>query len=217
MSSPAEVVANMHALAEGYANNATTALTGFTTALDAAVYAPPSLSVTWNSLSAPSLPSLPNQPSLPAIVFSAPTAPGDWTPVEPVITIDDFTATEPTLNLPSVYSPSFGSVPIVATPNAVAVPTAPTLAAVTAPTYLALTTPTFGGVDLHQDYLDKLDAIPTLSLVAPTPYSYALGAEYASTLLSALKAQLQFQLNGGVLLMKKTLRRLLRAIFSQLP
>lgn len=197
MSTPAEVVANSFALAEGYAASAKSALTSFTSALNAAVYAPPSLSVTWNSLAAPSLPSLPNQPTLPNIVFSAPTAPGDWTPVEPVIAIDDFTATEPTINLPAVYSPSFGAAPTVAAPNAVALPASPTLAAVVKPVYLALNTPTFGGVDLHQSYLDKLDDIPTLSLVAPTPYSYALGPEYASTLLSTLKAQLQQRLSGG--------------------
>ena len=75
MASPAEVVASSFAQAQTYATSAQTALAGFTAALDAAVYSPPSVSVTWNSLAAPSLPSLPSQPSLPAIVFSAPTAP----------------------------------------------------------------------------------------------------------------------------------------------
>ena len=197
MASPAEVVASSFAQAQTYATSAQTALAGFTAALDAAVYSPPSVSVTWNSLAAPSLPSLPSQPSLPAIVFSAPTAPGDWAPADPTITIDNFTATEPTLNLPAIYAPVFGYAPTVASVGDVTMPTAPTLDVVATPDYLALSTPTFGGVDLHQDYLSKLDNIPTLNLVAPTPYNYTLGPEYASALLSTLKSRLMERLTGG--------------------
>ena len=65
MATPAEVVASSFAQAQTYANIAQSSLTGFTDALNAAVYAPPTLSVTWNSIATPSLPSLPSTPTMP--------------------------------------------------------------------------------------------------------------------------------------------------------
>lgn len=197
MASAAELVNQSFANAQNYAATAQQALTGFTDALSASIYAPPTISVTWNSLVAPTLPSLPSVPTMPTIAFAAPTAPGEWALAEPVITVDDFTELSPTLNLPNAPTVTYGTAPSVPSVADVVVPGAPTLAAVAVPTYLGLSTPTFAGVDLHADYLTKLDNIPTLDLVAPTPYSYALGQEYASTLLSNLKATLNNRLSGG--------------------
>jgi hypothetical protein len=197
MASAAELVNQSFAIAQNYANTAQQALTGFTDALNTSIYAPPTLSVTWNSLAAPTLPSLPSVPTMPTIAFAAPTAPGEWALAEPTITVDDFTELAPTLDLPIAPTVSYGTAPTIPSITDVTIPDAPTLAAVAVPTYLGLSTPTFGGVDLHTDYLTKLENIPTLDLVAPTPYSYALGQEYASTLLSNLKATLNNRLSGG--------------------
>lgn len=97
MSTPAEVVAESFAQAQSYANIAQSSLTGFTDALNAAVYTPPTLSVTWTSIAAPSLPSLPTLPTMPTISFVAPTAPTDFVDVAPAVTtIDDFDVDPPT-------------------------------------------------------------------------------------------------------------------------
>lgn len=197
MASPAEVVATSFDTAKTYASAAQSSLTGFTNALNTSLYTPPTISVAWNAIAAPALPSLPNVPALPAILFVAPTAPGPWTLVEPIITIDDFNEAAPTLNLPAAPTVSYGAVPVIPSVGAVAIPAAPTLAAVSVPSYLALSTPTFGGVNLRPDYLTRLENIPTLNLVAPTPYSYSMGAQYASTLLAALKARLLERMTGG--------------------
>ena len=101
----------------------------------------------------------------------------------PDIVIDDFTEAAPSLYLPSAPTVSYGPTPVVPAVGTVALPDDPVLVDVALPTFLSLNTPTFGGVDLHYDYLNKLENIPTLELVQPTPYHYARGPEYASALL----------------------------------
>lgn len=197
MASPAEVVAAQFANATAYANTAKTELTSFTQALDAAIYTPPTLSVTWNSLTAPALPSLPSTPTLPTIVFSGPAEPAELILAEPTITIDAFDEIAPTVTMPTAPTLNYGTAPSIPNVAAISLPTAPTLTTPNAPSYLALNTPSFAGIDLHADYLTRLEDIPTLDLVAPTPYSYSPGAEYASGLLSALKAKLLERTNGG--------------------
>lgn len=219
MASPAEVVAASFAQANNYAAAAQAQLSGFTSALNGSVYSPPTISVTWSSLSAPTLPALPSVPNMPVISFSAPTAPGAWEPAEPSISIPGFSESAPTLNLPtaptldfgtapvipavaSISMPTaptldFGTAPVIPAIGAISLPTAPALTEVSEPTYLAIQTPTFSGIDLHEDYLAKLDDIPTLTLVEPTPYTYALGPEYASELLRGLKSTLIARLGGG--------------------
>ena len=96
MATPAEVVASSFALAQSYANIAQSSLTGFTNALNAAVYSPPTLSVTWASIAPPSIPSLPAAPTMPTIAFVAPTAPGDFVNEAPAVTvIDEFGVAPP--------------------------------------------------------------------------------------------------------------------------
>lgn len=197
MATPAEVVAQTFTQAQNYAANAQSALSGFTAALDASIYAPPTINITWNSLDAPTLMSLPAEPTLPDIEFNAPTEPTALALAEPDLAIDDFTDVAPTTSFPTAPTLSYGSVPTVPEVGAVAVPSAPTITLPDAPAYLSLTIPTFGGVDLHEDWLTRLEDIPTLSLVEPTPYSYALGPEYASALLTDLKATLLDRLGGG--------------------
>ncbi len=197
MSSAAQLVNESFTLAQEYADSAQQQLAGFTSALSSSIYAPPTISVTWNSLAAPSLPGLPPVPEMPSIAFVAPTAPGEWSLAEPTIDIADFTEESPTLTMPVAPELVYGVAPTIPVVGDVVVPDAPVLSAVAVPTYLSLSTPTFGGVDLHQDYLDKLVDIPTLELVAPTPYSYVAGPQYASELLAGLKAVLEERLAGG--------------------
>lgn len=197
MATAAEVVANSFAQAQTYANNAQTALTGFTSALDAAIYEPPTVSITWNSLAAPSLPSLPAEPTLPTIEFDAPAEPTALALDEPTIVFDEFTETAPTTTFPTAPTLSYGAAPTVPAVADVAVPAAPTITLPDAPTYMALSTPAFGGIDLHEDWLTKLEDIPTLTLVEPTPYTYSPGPQYASALLTDLKATLLDRLSGG--------------------
>lgn len=197
MPSAAELVNQSFELAQTYAASAQTALDGFTTALSSSIYAPPTISVTWSSLAAPTLPSLPSVPTMPSIAFVSPTAPAEWTLAEPNINIADFTEAAPELSLPTAPVLHYGVIPVIPSIGVVTVPDVPVLDTVATPTYLTLSTPTFGGVDLHSDYLDKLDDIPTLELVAPTPYSYTRGQDYASELLDGLKAVLFDRLAGG--------------------
>ncbi len=197
MASAAELVNQSFTRAQDYATTAQQALTGFTEALSASIYAPPTISVAWSSPAAPALPGMPAVPAMPTIAFVAPAAPGEWAVAEPVINIADFTEGPPTLSLPTAPTLSYGAAPVIPNVNDVPVPGAPSLPAVAAPSYLSLSTPTFGGVDLHTDYLAKLDDIPTLNLVEPTPYYYARGPEYASQLLDTLKAVLTQRMAGG--------------------
>lgn len=197
MPSPAELVASTFTLAQTYAASAQTSLGTFTSALNSTLYQPPTISLAWKSIAEPTLPNLPATPTMPAISFVSPTAPADFSVADPTITIDDFTITDPTLNLPTAPTISYGVVPSVPNIGTVAIPDAPTLNTVATPTFLALNTPTFAGVDLRPDYLSKLEDIPALDLVSPTPYSYTAGPKYASNLLSTLQAVLTARMAGG--------------------
>jgi hypothetical protein len=79
----------------------------------------------------------------------------------------------------------------------VPVPDAPELVFPDAPTQLSLTLPTFGALNLREDWLDKLDVMPELELVAPTPYTHSQSPEYASALLESLKTALHSRMQGG--------------------
>lgn len=197
MTTTNEIVTSSFALAQTYANDAKTELASFTQALNNSIYAPPTISATWTSLAEPLMEYPDPPPTLPPIEFAAPTEPAAFAITEPTITIDSFAEIAPTTTFPSAPTASFGAVPTVPSAADVALPTMGALSFPSVPTYLALDIPTFGGVDLHEAWLTKFDTIPTLTLVAPTPYSYAPGAEYASALLTGLKAVLTARLTGG--------------------
>lgn len=183
---------------EEYARVAMEQVDVFLGQLNDAIYTPPTVSVTWNSLTPPSLDPLPAVPTLPSIVFDTPDGqPTELALAEPTITIDDFTEAAPVLDIGAAPVVSYGATPTVATPATVAVPSAPVIVSPDAPSYISISTPTMAAIDLHPEWLDYLDTIPTLSLVPPTPFSYARGAEYASSLLTALKATLLTRLSGG--------------------
>lgn len=198
MASPAEVVQSTFSLAQNYAAAATVQLNSFVTALNSSIYTPPTVSVTWETLAAPTLPGVPTKPTLPTISFVAPgSTPTALNETIPELSIPDFTDIPPELSLPAAPTVSYGAVPTVPSIGTVTVPDAPTITTPALPTYLTINTVAFGGVDLREDWLTSLETAPTLELAEPTPYSYALGAEYASTLLDALKSKLTDRLNGG--------------------
>jgi hypothetical protein len=198
MASPAEFVSQQFAQAQSYANSATSQLTDFLSVLNsAASYTVPTINLTWETVGAPATVAPPSVPTLDDVTFTAPTEPtaAGLTPV----TIDPITFTEvaPTTSFPTAPTLDYGTTPAIPAVADIALPAAPAVSLPSAPTLLTLNIPTFSGVDLHEDWLAKFDDIPTLDLVAPTPYSYALGPEYASTLLSNLSTTLNARLSGG--------------------
>lgn len=198
MSGPSAEVSEAFDRAYRYAELSQSNMSSFTAALNSSIYSPPTISMTWNSIAAPDLPAMPVAPSMPTINFAVPGGqPTELSIDMPGITIDDFTETAPTLTLPAAPTLYYGSVPTVPSAADVAVPVAPVVTMPAEPTYLSLSTVSFAGVDLHEDWLARLEDMPTLTLVSPTPFSYARGPEYASTLLSALKATLEARLGGG--------------------
>lgn len=198
MPSPAEQVESVFNRAVSYAESAKTAAATYLTALQNAIYTPPTLSFTWSSLAAPTLSALPTVPTMPTISFTAPgSTPSQLALSEPGISIDDFVEAAPTLTMPTAPTVSYDVAPTVPDVGVVTVPLAPSIAAVTAPTMLTLNTITTPTIDLHDSWLAGLGTLPTLTLLEPTPYTYSRGSEYASTLLSTVKAKLLERLSGG--------------------
>lgn len=198
MSGPYTEVTKAFEDAREYAEQATMQMASFVQALNTSIYSPPTISLNWQSVAPPTLPSMPARPTMPAIQFTTPgVQPTDLNIAEPQINIDSFSETAPVLNLPAAPVVSYGTAPTVPAPASVSVPTAPTVTMPNEPTYLALNAVSFAGVNLRESWLTNLENVPTLSLVSPTPYSYAAGPKYASALLDALKAKLLDRLNSG--------------------
>lgn len=184
-------VTNAFSMAYSYAENSRSMLSSFTQALTASIYAPPTISMTWTSIAPPSLPDLPETPALPMINFAVPAGqPAELELETPSVAIDTFDELAPDLVLPDAPALSYGVVPTIPEINEVAIPGSPLVVMPDAPTYLTLTPIAFAGIDTHDEWLEKLDAIPTLELAAPTPFSYSPGPEYASSLLDSLKVKL---------------------------
>lgn len=198
MSGPSAEVSEAFDRAYRYAELSQSNMSSFTAALNSSIYSPPTISMTWNSIAAPDLPAMPVAPSMPTISFAVPSGqPTELTIEMPGVVIDDFTEVAPTLTLPTAPTLSYGAAPTVPTAGDVEIPTAPVVSFPSAPTYLTLNSVSFSGVDLHEDWLVRLEDVPTLTLVSPTPFSYARGPEYASALLEDLKAILRTRLAGG--------------------
>src|SRR5574343_449609 len=181
-----------------YANSVLTTAQNYIAAIGSFNYSPPTISVTWNSIAPPTLPAVPDVPAMPVIEFHTPAPEPDAMPLEaPTVSISEFTETAPEIMMPTAPVLTYGSLPVIPQVADVSVPDAPVVVMPDAPTFMQLSTVTFSGVDLHLDWLDKLENIPTLELASPTPFSYTPGPEYESTLLSALKGILADRLRGG--------------------
>ena len=196
--SAAEIVNDKYDRSIELANAATTAVEGFQTALNNSIYSPPTVSVQWQTLAAPNLPPIPDMPRLPDIDLDIPVdMPGALDATMGNVQIDDFDVEAPVLNFPATPNLTIGTAPALPEVRDVAMPDAPTIVLPDAPEFLALQTHTFGGINLHEDWLDKLDEIPELSIMQPVPFSYSPGAKYASQLLDNLKATLNARIQGG--------------------
>ncbi len=198
LNGPAEIVQDKYDKSVALADAATSAVNSFQDALNNSVYQPPTISVQWSTLAAPNLPHVPDLPPLPEIVLNVPTdVPGALDASLGEVRIDDFEFEAPTLNFPQVPTLSIGQAPSLPQVRDVEVPDAPLVALPDVPEFLQLQTHSFGGINLHEDWLDKLDDIPTLSILQPAPFSYSPGAKYASQLLDNLKASLNARIHGG--------------------
>ena len=180
------------------ANAASTQVASLQQALERSIYAPPQISVKWTTLAAPNLPPIPNLPALPQLTLAAlPNVPAGLAAMVGDVQIDDFVAAPPALSFPAAPSITIGSAPVLPAVGNVAIPTEPSVSMPDAPTFLAMTSHSFGGVNLREDWLDKLNDIPELSILEPTPFNYVPGARYASQLLDSLKATLNARVHGG--------------------
>ena len=198
LNGPGEIVKDKYVRSIDLADAATDAVNGFQEALNASIYVPPTISVQWQTLAAPNLPPIPDLPDLPEINLQAPS--GEPSALDATIgnvRIDEFDITMPELNFPAAPNLTIGQAPVLPQVRDVAIPDAPTIVLPDAPAFLALQTHSFGGINLHEDWLDKLDDIPTLSILQPAPFAYSPGARYASQLLDNLKAQLNARIHGG--------------------
>ena len=167
-------------------------------AFRASIYTPPQISVQWQTLAAPSLPPVPDMPVLPDVQFEEPGA----TPASLDISfgnvqIDDINLEIPTLDFGTAPNLVIGSAPAMPSIRDVAVPDAPQVSLPDVPQFLQLQTVAFGGVNLREEWLDKLEDVPELTLVEPVPFDHTIGSEYASQLLDGLKAALNARIHGG--------------------
>ena len=198
LNGPAEIVQDKYDRSIDLADAATQAVNGFQEALNASIYAPPTISVQWQTLAAPNLPPIPDLPELPEIDLQVPSGePSALDATMGNVRIDDFDIVMPELNFPAAPNLTIGQAPVLPQVRDVAIPDAPTIVLPDAPAFLSLQTHSFGGINLHEDWLDKLDDIPTLSILQPAPFAYSPGARYASQLLDNLKAQLNARIHGG--------------------
>lgn len=207
MPTPAEQVDTAFTTAYSYGAAAQEQMELFVEGMTNALFNPPTVDISWTPVEVPLPIAVPPRPAAldtleseftwdetGDIALSKPAAP-DLT--APTVVIDDFTDVAPTISYPAAPTVTYGTVPTIPAVGTVTVPTAPTIDEVTAPTLLTLSVPAFAGIDLHATLQTPLETMPALVLAAPTGYSYTPGAEYTSTLLTALKSKLETRLAGG--------------------
>lgn len=207
MSTPAEVVADQFANAQELADGTMEQMETFTDALAGALVVAPIPDMTWEPVAEPSLLVAPTRPAALETIeaefdfdpdgelLAAKPTPLDID--EPTLTIDEFAEVAPTITFPTAPTISIAAAPSAPTIDTIETPDAPTLVMPSTPSYLTLETPTLDAIDLHDAFLDNLDTVPTLSIVAPTPYTYTPGSLYTSSLLTALQAALTTRIAGG--------------------
>ena len=196
---PAEIVKDKYDRSVDLASAAAANVQSLQDALNNSIYHPPQISVQWETLAAPNLPPIPDIPDLPALDIALPQGAPTGTLAATMgnVNVDDFNVSPPTMNFPTAPTMTIGTAPALPDIREVAIPDAPAIAMPDVPAFLSLQTHQFGGIDLHEDWLAKLDDIPELSVLAPAPFDYQPGARYASQLLASLKATLNARIHGG--------------------
>lgn len=200
LAGPAAIVEDKYSKSSSLADAAVTAVNGFQDALNRSVYSPPTFSLQWNTVATPALTSIPPPPANEPLTLNFPASVPSGMDVGALGTsvgISGDAPTPPSMNFGAAPTLTIGTTPSLPTLRDVPVPEAPEVELPDAPDFLALTTHSFGGVNLREDWLDKLDDIPELSILQPAPFHYSPGARYASQLLDNLKARLNARIQGG--------------------
>ena len=195
---PASIVKDKYEKSLEFSHAAERKVNNFMEALGKTLYSPPVIDVHWTTLAAPTLPDVPAAPKQQNIVLTLPAdQPQTFNETMPTVAFSDFNEPAPAMNFPVAPDIVIGTAPSVPGIRDVAIPEAPDVQLPDAPAFLQLQTHTFGGVNLHEDWLNKLDDIPQLSVLEPTPFKYERGPAYASQLLDSLKAALNARIHGG--------------------
>ena len=198
VNGPAEIVKDKYERSVELADKAAKEVTTFQDALNKSIYQPPQISLQWQTLAAPNLPPIPDAPKFPTLELKLPDGmPAAFSGTMQDVQISDFNVPAPTLNFGVAPTINVGQAPSLPALRDVEIPDAPAVVLPELPELLTLQTHSFGGVNLHEDWLDKLDDIPALSVLQPEPMQYKPGAKYASQLLDNLKAALNARIHGG--------------------
>lgn len=198
LNGPAEIVQDAYKNSVELATQARERMQDFLDALNDSIYTAPSVDVEWATLGAPVLPPVPTPPVITVLPYSPP---GTMPPTQ-VTALERLQIEPPPTDQPPVLTAQpqpvhIGQIPALPALQSIPMPTAPALPSVAAPRMLALQEHTFGGINLREEWLDKLADIPELSLLQPTKLQYQRGAAYTSQLMETLKASLHSRMGGG--------------------
>lgn len=196
---PAEIVQDKYERSIDLANQALSETKSMQEAFNALLPTTPVISVRWGTIAAPNLPDLPDLPELPQVGF---TTPGDMPAALDLASLPDvevvgFDLQPPAMDFGAAPNLVIGQAPALPQLREVAIPDAPDVSLPDAPEFLSLTTHSFGGVNLHEDWLDRLDDVPELQLLEPAPFEFKRAPGYASELMGNLKAILAARIQGG--------------------
>jgi hypothetical protein len=214
MATPSELVTSVFSQAQSYVSTHTSTLTSFTDRLNDAIFTNAAIDSDWQSIEAPTAVVIPDRPAAmdtieEELVWDTSITsdkPASLAVSAPSIDIDDFIEAAPDVTVPAAPTLDFGTAPtlnfatapVAPTVTEITVDAAPTIEEVALPTMLTLTTPTLGTIDIHADFLTNLENVPTLTLLAPTPYQFEVSERYKSetrdSLIAAVAARYQ---NGG--------------------
>ncbi len=196
---PAEIVQDKYERSIDLANQALSETKSMQEAFNALLPTTPVISVRWGTIAAPNLPDLPDLPELPQVGF---TTPGDMPAALdlgslPDVEVVGFDLQPPAMDFGAAPNLVIGQAPALPQMREVAIPDAPDVSLPDAPEFLSLTTHSFGGVNLHEDWLARLDDVPELQLLEPAPFEFKRAPGYASELMGSLKAILAARIQGG--------------------
>jgi len=135
----------------------------------------------------------PTRPEFNDLSVTLPTAPSPTFSTAPAITVDDFTATAPSLNIPATPSTALPTAPVapaISDPN---MPDAPTLTMPTAPVLATITLPLPPSVDVPS----FTAGLPSEDFFTPTNNFEFYEERYSSDLLTELQEKLLDNLQNG--------------------
>ncbi len=196
---PAEIVQDKYQRSIALADQALRESKSMQDSFNNLILPTPTISVRWGTIAAPSLPEVPDLPTLPQVGFVTPSdMPGALDLASlPDVEVAGFDLQPPAMDFGTAPDLVIGTAPALPQMREVAIPDAPDVQLPDAPEFLALSTHTFGGVNLHEGWLAKLDQVPELQLLEPAPFEFKRAPGYASELLANLKAVIAARIQGG--------------------